>query len=123
MGATESWEISGRWNYGTGFPFTQTQGYYEKLTFDNGIYGDYTSANGELGIIYADLNGGRLSDYHRLDLNLKKRFIFSENTRLDADLSFINLYNRKNVFYRDRLTGETVYQLPFVPSLGIIFVF
>jgi hypothetical protein len=123
LGATESWEISGRWNYGSGFPFTQTQGYYEKLTFNNGIYGDYTNDNGELGIIYADLNGGRLADYHRLDMNIKKRFLFSENTRLDVDLSFINLYNRKNVFYRDRLTGETVYQLPFVPSLGIIFVF
>ena len=123
MGATESWEISGRWNYGSAFPFTQTQGYYEKLTFNNGIYGDYTTDNGDLGIVYADLNGGRLSDYHRLDLNVKKRFQFSENSRLDVDLSFINVYNRKNVFYRDRITGETIYQLPFVPSLGVIFAF
>jgi hypothetical protein len=123
LGPTESWEISGRWNYGSGFPFTQTQGFYEKLTFSDGIYGDYTTDNGELGIIYADINEGRLSDYHRLDLNFKKRFIFSENTRLDVDLSFINVYNRKNVFYRDRITGETIYQLPFVPSLGIIFNF
>jgi hypothetical protein len=123
LGATESWEISGRWNYGSGFPFTQTQGYFEDLTFQNGIYGDYTTANGELGIVYADINEGRLADYHRLDLNFKKRFVFNENTRLDIDLSFINVYNRKNVFYRDRVTGETVYQLPFVPSLGLVFAF
>lgn len=123
LGPTESWEISTRWNYGSGFPFTQTQGYYEKLPFLNGIYGDYTTANGELGIIYADLNEGRLADYHRLDLNIKKRFMFSENAKLDLDLSFINLYNRKNVFYRDRITGETVYQLPFMPSFGMIFHF
>jgi hypothetical protein len=123
LGSTESWEISTRWNYGSGFPFTQTQGYYEKLTFNNGIYGDYTTANGDLGIIYSDLNGGRLADYHRLDLDLKKRFVFSETMRLDVDLSVINVYNRQNVFYRDRITGETVYQLPVMPSVGMTFTF
>ena len=123
LGGAESWEISARWNYGSGFPFTQTQGYYEKLGFNHGIYGDYTTTNGDLGIIYGDLNGGRLSDYHRLDLNIKKQFLFGENSKLIVDLSFINLYNRKNVFYQDRITGETVYQLPFIPSLGLTFYF
>lgn len=123
MGETESWELSARWNYGSGFPFTQTQGYYEKLTFTNGIYGDYMSDNGDLGIIYSDLNSGRLSDFHRLDLNVKKRFVFSENMNLELDLSIVNVYNRQNVFYKDRITGETVYQLPFMPSLGLSFRF
>jgi hypothetical protein len=116
------WELSGRWNMGTGFPFTQTQGYYEKINFDK-IYEDYTTANGELGILYGDLNTGRLPDYHRLDLNLKKRFVLSENSNIEIDLSVVNVYSRENVFYLDRITQEVVYQLPVMPSLGIAWRF
>lgn len=123
FGAKLTWELSGRWNYGSGFPFTQTQGYYEKIKFNNGIYSDYTTQNGELSIIYADLNMGRLPSYHRLDLSFKKRFYLTENSRVDIDFSLINVYNRKNVFYRDRITGEIIYQLPLIPSLGVIWSF
>ncbi len=123
FGSQLTWEVSARWNFGSGFPFTQTQGYYEKIKFDEGIYSDYTVTNGELGIIYADLNEGRLPAYHRLDLNFKKKFYLSENTKLDIDLSLVNVYNRDNVFYRDRITGEIVYQLPFMPSLSLALSF
>jgi hypothetical protein len=123
FGSQMTWEISARWNFGSGFPFTQTQGYYEKNTFNNGIYSDYVNNNGELGIIYGDLNEGRLPTYHRLDLNFKKRFYLSEVSKLDIDLSLVNVYNRENVFYRDRITGEVVNQLPFMPSLGITWTF
>jgi hypothetical protein len=123
FGKQMTWEVSARWNFGSGFPFTQTQGYYEQVSFDNGIYSDYTTNNGEIGIIYADLNKGRLPAYHRLDLNMKKRFYLSENSKIDVDLSLVNVYDRKNVFYRDRITGEIIYQLPFMPSLGITWAF
>ncbi len=123
FGSQMTWEFSARWNFGSGFPFTQTQGYYEKNTFNNGIYSDYITNNGELGIIYGNLNEGRLPTYHRLDLNFKKRFYLSEVSKLDIDLSLVNVYNRENVFYRDRITGEIVNQLPFMPSLGITWAF
>jgi hypothetical protein len=123
FGKQLTWEVSARWNFGSGFPFTQTQGYYEKVNFNNGIYSDYTTNNGEVGIFYADLNEGRLPAYHRLDLNLKKRFYITENSKIDIDLSLVNVYNRKNVFYRDRISGEIIYQLPFMPSLGVTWAF
>jgi hypothetical protein len=123
FGKQLNWEFSARWNFGSGFPFTQTQGYYEELKFGDGIYSDYINENGELGIIYSDLNEGRLPTYHRLDVNLKKRFYLGEHSKIDIDLSLVNVYNRKNVFYRERLTGEIVYQLPFMPSLGISWNF
>lgn len=122
LGDKADWEISARWNLGTAFPFTQTQGYYEKIGFNN-IYTDYTEENGEIGFLYADLNGGRLSDYHRLDMNIKKRFLLSARSSIEVDASVINLYNRKNVFYIDRLTQEIIYQLPIMPSLGITWRF
>jgi hypothetical protein len=123
IGKKLTWEFSARWNFGSGFPFTQTQGYYEKTQFDNGIYSDYTTSNGDLGIIYAELNEGRLPAYHRLDLNVKKRFNLSENSKIDVDFSLINVYDRQNVFYQDRLTGEIIYQLPIMPSLGVTWSF
>lgn len=123
FGGKMDWEFSARWNFGTGFPFTQTQGYYEQVNFDEGIYSDYTAANGNLGILYADLNAGRLPTYHRLDIDLKKKFHFSDNTILEVDVSVVNLYNRSNIFYVDRITNEVVYQLPIMPSLGLSLAF
>jgi hypothetical protein len=123
FGKNYDWGIDVRWNLGSGFPFTLTQGYYENLTFTEGINTDYTTENGELGIIYADLNGGRLPYYHRLDFTIKKHFELGEYTNLDAIFSVTNLYNRKNIFYQDRITHERVDQLPIMPSIGINFSF
>ena len=36
FGENNSWKVDIRWNLGSGFPFTQTQGFYENLTFSNG---------------------------------------------------------------------------------------
>ena len=33
FGKNKSWEVNGRWNYGSGLPYTQTQGYYQKIDF------------------------------------------------------------------------------------------
>jgi len=127
MGKNLSWEINFRWNLGSGFPFTKTQGYYPNLNFSGGITTDYTTANltdnTSLGIIYGDLNTGRLSYYHRFDLAVKKTFSFTKNTTLDVNLGVTNVYNRENVFYFDRIKHERVNQLPILPSLGISFRF
>lgn len=122
-GAKREWEFGGRWNYGSGFPFTQIQGYYEHYDFQEGINFDITSANGNIGILYSDLNQGRLPMYHRLDLDAKRRFYFSEKTTLELDLSVTNVYNRKNIFYVDVISAEQVYQLPVMPSLGLTLTF
>lgn len=123
MGENHQWEMSLRWNFGSGFPFTQTQGYFEKLVFPNGINSDYLTENGQLGIQYAELNQGRLPAYHRLDFNLKRIIFFSESTKAEIDLSVTNIYDRDNVFYVNRLTGEVVHQLPIIPSLGFLLSF
>ncbi|RLD61882.1 MAG: TonB-dependent receptor [Bacteroidetes bacterium] len=123
FGAKRDWELNARWNFGTGFPFTETQGYVPEITFAGGIYTDYTTENEDLGIIYAGLNEGRLPTYHRLDFGMKKIFVFNKNTRLEANAGVTNVYNRKNVFYKDRITGEIIYQLPIMPSLGATMFF
>ena len=122
-GDLRQWEFSGRWNFGTGFPFTQVQGFYEFLSFQDGIYFDYTTTNGDMGIIFADLNQGRLPTYHRFDIDAKRKFFFNEHTILEVDLGVTNVYNRANVFYVDLLTSQTVHQLPILPSLGLTLSF
>lgn len=115
------WEFSLRWNLGSGFPFTQTQGFFEKIDFNqNGAQTNYVSQNGNLGILYAEeINGGRLPYYHRLDLSAKRRWAFSNKILLEAQASMINVYNRQNVFYFDRVRFAVINQLPVLPSIGL----
>ncbi len=119
FGKRLNWELDARWNYGSGFPFTQTQGYYELLDFQGGINTDYTTSNGTMGILYGKLNGQRLPSYHRLDISVKRKFILSENSLLEVNAGITNMYNRSNVFYFDRISNKTIYQLPFMPSVGL----
>jgi len=123
FGNKDSWKADARWNLGSGFPFTQTQGFYENIPFSDGINTDYTSENGELEIVYAELNKGRLAYYHRLDLSLSKTIEISKNTILKITASVTNAYNRNNIFYINRITNERIYQLPLLPSGGISLKF
>lgn len=118
-GQKKNLEFSVRWNFGSGFPFTQTQGFYELLDFGDGIGTDYTNGNGDLGIIYAGLNQGRLSSYHRMDVSAKWTKEYNKYRKLEVTASASNAYNRPNVFYFDRVTNSRVNQLPILPSIGV----
>jgi|TARA_B110000046_G_scaffold53324_1_gene59699 hypothetical protein len=123
FGKNLNWELNGRWNFGSGFPFTQTQGFYELHTFSDGTGTDYTTDNGDLGIQYGALNAGRLPSYHRLDLNVKYKQLLTNDLELEANLGVTNAYNRQNIFYFDRITYDQVNQLPIMPSVGISLTF
>lgn len=124
FGKDHLWEASARWNLGSGLPFTQTQGYYEIPDINDGINSDYTTDNAsELGILYGDLNEGRLPVYHRLDLNLKRHIEFKNKTEMEITAGVTNAYSRANVFYIDRVTNNRVNQLPFMPSIGVEYSF
>jgi hypothetical protein len=69
------------------------------------------------------LNSKRLPAYHRLDITIKKRFEFKNKTQLEVTASVTNVYNRKNIFYVNRVTNEKIYQLPILPSLGLSYNF
>ena len=122
FGEDLNWDFGLRWNLGSGFPFTQTQGFYEKIEFEN-INSNYTTSNGSMGIQYGDLNKGQLPYYHRLDISLKRKFEFSNNTTLLATASVTNAYNRENIFYFDRIEYKRVNQLPLMPSIGVSLTF
>ncbi len=118
-----TWKADIRWNLGSGFPFTQTQGFYENIPFDDGINTDITQINGELEIAYSELNKGRLPYYHRLDFSLSKKFKLFKSSDLDVTFSVTNMYNRENIFYFNRVKYERINQLPLMPSLGVSLIF
>ena len=125
FGNNNSWEASVRWNMGSGFPFTRTQGFYNFTPFTDGLATNYVQDNPDnIGIIYEEeRNAGRLPYYHRLDFSVSKEIKFSENQNLTIDGSITNAYNRQNIFYFDRLTYNRVNQLPVLASLGVKFNF
>lgn len=124
FGSIKQWEASARWNYGSGFPFTLTQGFYTQYLLNNGINSDVLTENGELGIIFDELrNRGRLPDYHRLDISLKRTWKFTRHSHLEAVASITNVYDRQNIFFFDRVTYNRVDQLPILPSMGVNFKF
>jgi hypothetical protein len=124
FGKRNTWEAALRWNFGTGFPFTQTQGFYGNYNFGDGINRDYLTQQPDLEIVYADeRNGGRLPTYHRLDASLKKEIKLSEKNTVEFSASVTNLYDRRNIFYINRVTQERIDQLPILPSLSVKYKF
>lgn len=122
FGKRRSWEINCRWNFGTGFPFTQTQAYYPHYDPTH-INDDYVTANEDVYFMLAELNQARLPSYHRLDLGAKKKFFLGPRHTLELYFSMTNVYNYKNVFYVNRTTNDVVYQLPFLYYFGMTWRF
>jgi hypothetical protein len=112
-----------RWNLGSGFPFTQTQGFYQGINLNESpLLTDFLTGNYNLDVLLSGKrNGGRLPYFHRLDVSLKRHFELSKNSSIDAVFSVTNVYNRQNVFFVDRVTNNRVNQLPILPSLGVTF--
>lgn len=122
LGKEKEWELSGRFSFGSGYPFTQTAGVYEDIAL-GGIADDYWRDNGNLGVVYGKRYAGRLPTYHRLDVGAKRRFSFGKRCILELSLGATNVYSRENIFYFNRLTHERVNQLPFIWNFGANFKF
>jgi hypothetical protein len=123
MGKKKEWEFGVRWNLGSGFPFTKTQGFFTNYNFNDGISSDVYGGNGgatDLGLIYDDQrNTGRLPYYHRMDISLKRIIKFGKYGQTEIVASATNVYDRPNIFYFDRVRYERVNQLPIMPSLSM----
>ena len=123
FGKFDAWKVNVRWNFGSGFPFTRTQGFYGSVPFNGDINTNYATSNADLTTVFGPLNDGRLPAYHRMDIGVTKTWRFDENKSLQLDLSVTNTYNRENIFYFDRVRYERVNQLPFLPSAAISYRF
>jgi hypothetical protein len=109
---------------GSGLPFTPTAGYYQNENFQSGVTSDYVTNNAtSITTLLGDFNSERLPYYHRLDITVKKRIKFKNQSELELVGSITNVYNRRNIFYVNRVTNDEIYQFPILPSFGLSYNF
>jgi len=123
FGKFDAWKVNVRWNYGSGFPFTQTQGFYGSVPFNGDVNTNYATSNADLATVFGPLNQGRLPAYARMDIGVTKSWRLDEHQVIDLDFSLTNVTDRENIFYFDRVRYERVNQLPILPSVGISYKF
>ena len=124
FGEKKDLELSIRWNLGSGLPFTPTAGFYQGENFQGGVTTDYTTSNPTtVSTLLGNFNSNRLPYYHRLDITAKQRFTFKNKDVIEVIASITNVYDRNNIFYVNRITGEKIYQFPILPSLGVSYKF
>jgi hypothetical protein len=114
----EGLSVALKWEYGSGFPYSQTSGYFDQPTFTNPFPGEFEYDPRMPFMMLGEKNAARLPAYHRLDAGV------SYDTRIlgfdvSASLDFLNVYDNKNLFYFDRLTGRRVDMLSFYPSASL----
>jgi outer membrane receptor protein involved in Fe transport len=96
-----NWTFSGTWIFATGKPYTEPIG-VEEVTLSNGFTIDQ--------VVVGEKNSARLPDYHRLDLSVTYDFSLGGATNSVLGLTLFNVYNRKNVWYKEYevLEGELI---------------
>ncbi|MBT8400548.1 MAG: TonB-dependent receptor [Rhodothermia bacterium] len=112
----QGFELSLRWQYGSGLPFSQSIG-FDRFILING-QNNVREDPGSARVLYGPPYDGRLPDYHRFDVSLERAFDF-RNASLTLQAALINAYDRSNLFYMDLFTLDRVDQLPLIPSVGI----
>jgi hypothetical protein len=115
-------DASVRWDFGSGYPFTQNAGFYNRLSL-SGIGTDpFPEGTGAPSRTLGEKNSARLPAYHRLDVGVTYALTVGM-LRGSVGVSLINIYNQKNILYYDRSTGKTDYMIPFFPTASISIEF
>ncbi|MFC1583042.1 carboxypeptidase-like regulatory domain-containing protein [Candidatus Neomarinimicrobiota bacterium] len=131
---TPKWDISLKWTYQTGQPFTPILGYYTETLPNSGVP-TYRTLPG-------DRNSVRYPEYHRMDLGVFRHFSLKK-VRMDVFFQVINAYMQENVYRTYYLFGhasngvdddgdgeidesdesiprkKTILSFPLLPSIGI----
>lgn len=109
------WSANTVWSFRSGLPYTPISGAYDKLYPGNFFQPDPSQYDYEPYTVLGDKNTERLPVYHRLDITLTKKFEIAFISG-EISASIINVYDRENIFYFKRDTGERVNMLPFLPT-------
>lgn len=112
---TDDLDLGMRWEIGSGYPYSQTIGFYDRLTIPGLGRESVINDEGKPYTILGEKNAARLPTYHRLDITLTYKFQYS-SLNGNVGLSLVNVYNSKNILYYDRKTLQSITMLPFLPS-------
>ena len=86
------WHLSQTWIYASGKPYTEPVGLE---TVERPFGGTIDR------VIVGPKNGGRLPAYHRLDVAINREFFVRDAMRGVFSLTLFNLYDRRNVWYKE----------------------
>ena len=106
------------WKFGTGRPYTKAYA-FDLIPDIVTRISPPTEFSGQEAVLYDEPYGGRLPNYHRLDLSIKRPFEISSSTKLQAEVGAVNAYDRSNIFYYDVSRDNLVYQIPLYPYVSI----
>ena len=114
-------DISVRWNVGSGLPYSQIRGFDGFVLLDGPT--DVSTEPGAARVIYDRPYNGILPSYHRLDISVDRVFQYGDDSFITVQAGVINTYDKANLFSLDIFTLRRNYQLPFIPTAGIKFEF
>jgi hypothetical protein len=86
------WDFSATWIYASGKPYTAPEGGYQ-ITLLDGSTQDFLNVSAK--------NSYRLPAYHRFDVAATYNFRLFESAPATLGFSLFNVYNRKNVWYKE----------------------
>lgn len=115
-GSAYGFDMSARWNIGSGLPYTQVRGFDGFILMDGVV--DVEGIQGFPRVIYDRPYEGILPTYHRLDVTIGRQ-MSTRAADITVQVGAINTYNRPNLFALDVFTLQRTDQLPFVPTVGI----
>ena len=112
----EHWDVALRWEYGSGFPYSQTVGFYDRLSLSSISGQPFLTQTGDPYPLLGEKNAGRLPAYHRLDASITHGIMVWSLKGL-IGLHFMNVYDRDNILSFDRVTRNRIDMVPFYPSI------
>ena len=115
-GSAYGFDLSARWNIGSGLPYTRVRGFDGFILMDGVV--DVEGVEGFPRVIYDRPYEGILPVYHRLDATIERKMSLGA-ADLAIQAGVINVYNRANLFALDLFTLRRTDQLPFVPTIGV----
>ena len=110
------WDFSATWIYATGRPYTAPSGAYS-VTLLDGTTQDFFTVTSK--------NSLRLPDYHRMDLSVNYKLLVQGDKKRKREIGYIgfsifNVYNRKNVWYKQYSISDGTITETNVTYVGII---
>jgi hypothetical protein len=106
--ALGKWNLAATWIFASGTPYTVPEIQYTTKPADDSII---------RYIQLGDKNANRLPAYHRLDISFSRQFT-SETLNFDLGISIFNLYDHKNVWYREYVLNTSPAIVCDVTTLG-----
>jgi hypothetical protein len=111
--------LRAKWKFTSGLPYTPIDGFYGTVQFDPYNLPGYTGQPLYSQVLFGNLNTARLPGFQSLDISASYDVDW-DWMHLSIQGMVINVYNKRNVFYINNVTGAVIYQLPttFNVSLG-----